>query len=179
MDKTQKQEEIKLMTEHLNKAQAFFVADYRGLTVADITKLRRDLHDTGATSKVTKNTLVKRSIDSTLANRNAGEAGKLKGLLEGTNFFVLADSDVVSPAKVLAKFAAGNQKLKIKGAWFEDKFLDPSGVDSLSKMPSKEELIGKLLGLLNAPATQALRLLQAPASSLVRLLGAYQEKIKG
>lgn len=178
MDRADKIAEIDLLTGYFSKAQVALCADFRGLTVQQVTTLRKNLRGAGATARVTKNTLARRSFSA--ANGGANEA-QLKGfidLLEGPSVLVFSEEDPVAPAKVLAAFAKeSNEKLAIKGAWFEGQCLDRKGVEALSKMPSREEILATLLATIAAPATQLVRLLNEPGSQVARVLEARRAKL--
>jgi len=178
MNRQEKSEEIKSLGESFAAAQIAMCADYRGLTVAQMTDLRRELKASGAVGKVVKNTLAKVSIAEVLKEADAAEREKFLQLFNGPSFVVFANDEAVSPAKVLAKFAKNFEVLELKGAWFEGGFVDQSGIKQLSEMPSKEELFAKLLYLLSAPATQIVRLLAAPATQIARVLDAHRAKLQ-
>ena len=149
--------------EKFKTAKMAIVTDYRGLSVAQMTRLRRAVRDASGEYRVIKNTLVRRALKDTAY-------GALDRLLEGPNGWVFAYEDPVMLSKALVKFADDHDKLRIKGGVFEGKFMDPAGVKVLSQMPSKPELQAKLLALLNAPATQLVRLIQEPGARVVRLI---------
>lgn len=147
----------------LMSAKMAVVTDYRGLSVAQMTRLRREIRDASGEYQVIKNTLIRRALKDTAF-------GNLEKLLEGPNGWVFAYEDPVVLSKALCKFADDNDKLKIKGAVFEGQFMDPAGIKVLSQMPSKPELQAKLLAMINAPATQLVRLIQEPGARVARLL---------
>jgi len=178
MNRQEKVEEIKSIGDSLSAAQIAMCADYRGLTVDQMTKLRRELKANGAVGKVVKNTLAKVSIAEVLKEADAAEREKFMELFNGPSFVVFANDEAVSPAKVLAKFAKDFEALELKGGWFEDGFVDQAGLKQLSEMPSREELYAKLLHLLTAPATQLVRLLAAPATQFARVLEAQRAKLE-
>lgn len=176
MDRIQKQEEIENVSQRLARAQLALCADYRGLTVSQVTTLRRNLKNAGATARVVKNKLARRSAEASI---NGADKEQFLEVFKGPSFVVFADIDPVAPAKVLAEFAKTNNKFSIKGAWVDGKFLDVSQVEALSKMPGKQELLAQLLSLINAPATRLVGLLQAPGSQMVRLLEAQRKNLEG
>ncbi|RMG40166.1 MAG: 50S ribosomal protein L10 [Candidatus Dadabacteria bacterium] len=178
MERAQKDQIIKEMSDGVKTAQIVFCADYRGLTVAEMTELRRGLRESGARGQVIKNTLAKRAIKAAVGDVEEEELEKLLAVFEGPSFVVLSEDNAVSPAKVLANFAKDHKALQIKGAWYENAFVDPAGVEAISKMPSKEELQARLLQVLQGPATQVVQLLKAPARQLVMLLEAYRKKLE-
>ena len=155
-------------TERLSRASLGIVTEYRGLTVAQLNRLRRDLQGAGASYRVTKNTLTRRAIRETAF-------AELDQFLRGPTGLVTAAKDPVAVAKILVRFAEQNDKLKSSGGVLDGEPLVASSVSALAKLPSREVLIGQLLGLLQGPATQLLRTIQEPAASLVRLLGAIEK----
>jgi len=155
----------------LKSAKMAIVTEYRGLSVAQMTRLRREIRGVSGEYQVIKNTLVRRALKDTAF-------GDLEKLLEGPNGWVFAYDDPVVLSKTLIKFADSNDKLAIKGGMFEGRFMDTAGVKVLSQMPSKPELQAKLLAMINAPATQLLRTIQEPGAQMVRLLESLR-KTKG
>jgi len=147
----------------LKSAKMAIVTEYRGLSVAQMTRLRREIRGVSGEYQVIKNTLVRRALKDTAF-------GDLEKLLEGPNGWVFAYDDPVVLSKTLIKFADSNDKLAIKGGMFDGRFMDTAGVKVLSQMPSKPELQAKLLAMINAPATQLLRTIQEPGAQMVRLL---------
>ena len=159
----EKAETVTSVHKLLKSAKMAIVTEYRGLSVAQITRLRREIRQASGEYRVIKNTLVRRALQDTVF-------GDLEELLEGPNGWVFAYEDPVILSKALIKFADDNDKLKIKGGVFEGKFMDTAGVKVLSQMPSKPELQAKLLAMINAPATQLVRLIQEPGARVVRLV---------
>ena len=159
----EKAETVAAIHQRLKSAKMAIVTEYRGLTVAQMTRLRREIRDVSGEYQVIKNTLVHRALDGTAF-------GDLEKLLEGPNGWVFAYEDPVVLSKVLVKFADDNDKLAIKGGIFEGQFMEPAKVKVLAQMPSKPELQAKLLALIQAPATQLVRLVQEPGAQMVRLL---------
>jgi large subunit ribosomal protein L10 len=159
----EKAETVAAVHERLKTAKMAIITEYRGLSVAQMTRLRREIRQASGEYQVIKNTLVRRALQDTIF-------GDLEKLLEGPNGWVFAYEDPVVLSKALIKFADDNDKLKIKGGVFEGKFMDTAGVKVLSQMPSKPELQAKLLATINAPATQLVRLIQEPGARVVRLM---------
>ena len=155
----------------LKTAKLAIVTEYRGLTLAQMTKLRREIREASGEYQVIKNTLAERALEGT-------SFGHLEKLLQGPNGWVFAYEDPVVLSKALIKFADDNDKLQIKGGVFEGQFMDRAGVKALSQMPSKPELQARLLATINAPATQLLRTIQEPGAQMVRLLESLR-KTKG
>jgi large subunit ribosomal protein L10 len=180
MDKAEKQAELEFLNGHFTKAQIAFCSDYRGLTVAQVTKLRKELRKAGAEACVVKNTLGRLSATKTLTPnaKSAAELEKFTKVLKGPSMVVFSNSDPVAPAKVLTDFAKGHDKLKIKGAYFEGAFMDTAGVQALSKMPGRTELLSMLLRVISAPATQIVRLLNAPGTQVTRVIDAHRQNLE-
>ena len=158
-----KAETVNAVHQRLKAAKMAIVTEYRGLSVAQMTRLRREIRNASGEYQVIKNTLVRRALDGTAF-------GDLAKLLEGPNGWVFAYDDPVILSKALIKFGDDHDKLRIKGGVFEGRFMDPASVKVLSQMPSKPELQAKLLAMINAPATQLLRLVQEPGARMVRVL---------
>jgi len=159
----EKSETVGAVHERLRAAKMAIVTEYRGLTVAQMTRLRREVRQASGEYQVIKNTLVRRALKDTAY-------GDLERLLQGPNGWVFAYDDPVMLTKALVKFANDNDKLAIKGGVFEGQFMDSAKVKVLAQMPSKPELQAKLLAMINAPATQLVRLIQEPGARVVRLL---------
>jgi large subunit ribosomal protein L10 len=167
----EKAETVAAVHQLLKSAKMAIVTEYRGLSVAQMTNLRREIRGASGEYQVIKNTLVRRALKDTAF-------GDLEKLLEGPNGWVFGYDDPVVLSKTLIKFADGNDKLAIKGGMFEGRFMDSTGVKALSQMPSKPELQARLLAMINAPTTQLLRTIQEPGARMVRLLESLR-KTKG
>jgi len=177
MDRAQKQEEIKFFSEHFSAAEVALCADYRGLTVAQLTNIRREFAKRGVACKVMRNTLSKIAAKEVLKDCDQSEVEKFTDMFRGPSFVIFVPNDCVGSAKVSEKFAQDLEKFVLKGAWFDGKFLDSAGISQLAKMASREETLGMLLNLINTPATQLVRLLNAPAQQMVQLVSAYKDKL--
>lgn len=149
-------------------SDAVVFTHYHGLTVSQITELRRTLRAKGAGFKVVKNTLFK------IAAGNANV--EISNDMVTGPVAIAYSSDPVAAAKGVMEFAKGNDNLKIIGAVVTGQLLSPKDIDKLSKLPSLDELRGKIVGLLQAPATKIAAVLQAPAGGLARVVGAYGAK---
>jgi large subunit ribosomal protein L10 len=168
MDRTQKAETVESLNGLFAGAGAVVVAHYTGMTVAEMGELRTRMRNSGASFKVAKNRLAKLAVEGTQAH---GIADLFKGPT-GIGY----SADPVTVAKVLVAYAKENQKLKILGGVAVGSVLDPEGVKALAELPSLDALRGKILGLLQAPATKIAGVLQAPAGQLARVIGAYANK---
>ncbi|MFA4969039.1 MAG: 50S ribosomal protein L10 [Sulfuritalea sp.] len=148
-------------------AQSIIVAEYRGLGVVDLTALRANARKNGVYLRVVKNTLVRRAIAGTPFE---GLSAKLVGpLIYGIS------RDPVAAAKLLNDFAKGNDKLAIKIGAMPNYVMDVAGVKALATMPSREELLSKLLGTMQAPITQFVRTLNEVPTKFVRGLAAVRD----
>ena len=181
MDRAEKQTELGLLVDKFTKAQVAVCADYRGLTVAEITRLRSELRKTGSEGRVVRNTLARLAVSKVATGEDVkqGEVERFLGTLVGPTLVVTCDQDPIAPTKVLAKFAKDNQKFRVKGCWLDGAFVDAAGVDSLSKMPGREETFAMLLSLINEPATRLVRVLSEPGAQLARVVEAYRKKLGG
>ena len=136
----------------INGAQSVVVVDYRGLTVAEDTQLRKQLREAGVSYKVYKNTLVSRAVEGT-------EFESLRDVLEGPSAFAVSTTDATAPARILAKFAKTAKALEIKAGVVEGTYYDAEGMKAIAEVPSREELLSKLLGSLQSPITNLARVL--------------------
>ena len=153
----------------LNASPFFIVVEYKGLKVGPITELRKRLAKAGAEMHIVKNSMFR------LAAKEAGVAD-LNGALTGQIAVVTGQKDVSVAAKVIKTFAAEFEKPKVKFGYLNNQRLETAEIMTLADLPSLEVLRGKLLGLLNTPATRLVQLLQTPASQLARVLKAKAEK---
>ncbi len=149
------------------QAQAIIVAEYRGLTVGQVTALRATARKAGVYLRVLKNTLVRRAVDGTPFE-------KLQSAMVGPLIYGVS-KDPVSAAKVLFDFAKANDKLVIKAGAMANYVMDANGVKALATMPSREELLAKLLGTMQAPITQFVRTLNEVPTKFVRGLAAVRD----
>ncbi len=168
MSRAQKEVEIKELNERFTNDELVVVTHYSGLNVAEISQLRTQLREEGASFKVTKNSLTKLALKGT-------KFEALNDMFTGPTG-VATSKDPVAAAKVAHKFAKGNKNLVIIGGALGEMVLDASGVEAIAKLPSLDELRSKLVGLLQAPATKLAGLMQAPARDLVGVTKAYGEK---
>lgn len=168
MDRTQKQDAVAALNQVFQDSTLVVVTHQTGLTVSESTDLRRRMRDAGATFKVTKNRLTLRALEGTQFN---GLAPMFVGPTA-----IAYSTDPVAAAKVAVEFSKKNDKLVVLGAGFGDELLDADRVKALAALPSLDELRGKLVGLMQAPAGNIARVLQAPAGQLARVMGAYGSK---
>jgi large subunit ribosomal protein L10 len=155
LNRSEKEAVISEVTSLAAKAQTLVLAEYRGITVAAMTKLRSDARGAGVTLSVLKNTLARRAV--------AGSAFEV-GSDQMTGPLIYGFSvDAVAAAKVVAEFAKTNDKLVIRGGVYGGKALDVNGVKTLASIPSKEVLLAQLLGLMQSPISRTARVLAALA----------------
>jgi len=159
----EKRRQMAEFQEKLKSAKMAVLTEYRGLTVAQMARLRRELRQVSGEYKVIKNTLGVQALKGTTY-------GPLEKLLEGPTGWVFAYEDPVVLSKVLVKFFEEHPKLTIKAGLLEGALLSREQLKGLAKMPSRPELLAKLLALMQAPAVQLLRLVQEPGARVVRLL---------
>ncbi len=167
-DREEKAQQVAQVREKFQAAKMAIVTEYRGLTVAQMTRLRRDIRQASGEYQVIKNTLVRRALEETVY-------GSLARFLEGPTGWVFGYDDPVTLSKILVKFVEENEKLAIKGALLDGEFMDQAKVKVLAKMPSRSELQAKLLAVMQAPAVQFLRLIQEPGARMVRLVEALRK----
>ncbi len=168
MDRTAKADLVSTLNGVFNQSAVVVVAHYKGLTVADMQKLRSQMKQAGATVKVTKNSLAGIALEGT-------DVASIKPLLKGPTLLAYS-GDPVAAAKVAVDFSKTNDKLVILGGAMGTTALNPDGVKALASLPSLDELRAKLVGLIQAPATKIAQLSTAPAAKLARVFGAYAKK---
>ena len=138
------------ISEFIDGAQSVVAVDYRGLTVAQDTELRKSLREAGVVYKVYKNTFLTRAFEGT-------DFAQLDQVLEGPTAVAISKDDATAPARVLAKFAKTAPALEIKAGVVEGTFYDATGMQSISNIPSREELLSKFLGSIQSPITNFAR----------------------
>jgi large subunit ribosomal protein L10 len=168
VDRAQKRELVASLNEVFKDTGVIVVAHYSGLSVAQMTELRSKMREAGGRVKVTKNRLAKRALEGT-------EVAGIADLLTGPTCFAYSEDPVAAP-KVAVNFAKEHENLVILGGAMGPTMLDPDGVKSLASLPSLDELRGKLVGLLQAPAGKIARVLNAPADQLARVIAAKAEQ---
>lgn len=149
-----KQPIIDEIAQSVKDAKAAVLVDYRGLTVAEDTLLRRNLREAGVKYKVYKNTFMKRAFENT-------DFAQLDDLLDGPSALAISgEDDVAAAPRVLANFAKDVDKLQIKGGVVEGTLYDEAGIKEIAKIPSRDTLLSKLLGSLQSPITNFARVIQ-------------------
>lgn len=167
MDRAQKQKLVETLQQDLADTVCVVVTHQSGLTVAEATQLRRQMRSAGARYRVTKNRLARRALSGTSFEQ-------LAALFTGPTAIAFS-RDPVAAAKVTVEFANRNDKLTVVGGGLAGQMIDAAGVRELALLPSLDELRGRLVGLLVAPATRMARVLQAPAGQIARVLAAHAE----
>jgi large subunit ribosomal protein L10 len=168
VDRAEKREVVTALHDVFAKTGVVVVAHYAGLSVADMTKLRSEMRSAGGRVKVAKNRLVKLALEGT-------HAKGIAELLKGPTCLAYSEDPVAAP-KVAVKFAKGNEKFVILGGAMGPTVLDAKGVNSLASLPSLDALRGKLIGLIQAPASKIARVLNEPGGQLARVFAAYGKK---
>ena len=168
MDRSQKADAVAQLSEVFAQSGVVVVTRNLGLTVAESTDLRAKMREAGATYQVAKNRLAK------IALKDTDYAG-IEEYLSGPTALAYSE-DPVAAAKAVVEFAKTNDRLEVVGGSMGSQVLDEAGVRSLASMPSLDELRGKLVGLVNAPATKIAQVVNAPANKLARVFGAYAAK---
>ena len=153
-----KQPIVQEISDAINGAQSVVVVDYRGLTVAQDTELRKKLRAEGITYKVYKNTLVSRAVEGT-------EFESLREVLEGPSAFAISTEDATAPARVIAEFAKKAPKLEIKAGVVEGTYFDANGMKEISSIPSRDVLLGRLFGSMQSPIANLARVLNQIAEN--------------
>ena len=171
MNRSEKAEAIVELNQIFKDANLMVVTRQSGLTVQEVTDLRRKVRAAGASYKVAKNRLTLRALEGTRFTA-------LGSLFKGPTAIAYSE-DPVAAAKVIAAFAKDNDKLSIVGGALGENTLDVAGVQALATLPSLDALRSKIIGLLQAPATKVAVVLAAPAGQLARVFGAYGAKEDG
>lgn len=172
MNRAEKIESARELEGDLQRASVAVLAEYRGLTVTEMNRLRRAVRDADGRCRVAKNTLAKRSIAKTGYK-------VMEPLLRGPLAMIIGFGDPVALAKVAVKLADEMPKLELKGGVLDGALLPASEVKALATLPPREVVLAQLLGLLQAPASRLLRTLNEPAAQLARLVDALGKRAGG
>jgi large subunit ribosomal protein L10 len=168
----QKEEILKDTQERIADVRGFYLADFSGLTVESITRLRKQCRDQGVQFRVIKNTLLRRAF-------NARGITELDAYLKGNTGLVFSPSSETAPAKILADFAKENEKLKVKAAVLDGRLFDGKAVARLAALPSREVLLSQVLSTFIAPMTQFLAAVNAALATPANMADAlHREKSK-
>jgi len=169
VNKEAKGKVVSELSELLKSSKATFVADYRGMDVEAVNKLRGELRQLGVDYRVAKNTLLKLAAKGT-------DAECLNALLQGPTAVAFASEDPVAPAKVLADLAKASKFFELKGGVMGSQALSVDDINALAELPSREVLLAKVLGSINAPVSNFVGVLAAVPRSLVQVLAAIQDQ---
>ncbi len=169
MANAQNTEMLEAVKADLTDLSAMWVVDYRGLTVKEIQALRRSIREAGATMTVYKNTIMHIGLE---------QAGlpAIDDVLAGPSAFVFSGEDPVASAKALKDFAKTNNKLEIKGGIMDGQAVDAEQVNAIASLPSREELIAKLLGTISNPLVKTVRVLNGPMEAFARCVSAIADQ---
>lgn len=168
LNRNEKQVVIDEVSAQLSEAQSIVVAEYRGIDVASVTVLRKKARESGVYLRVLKNTLVTRAIKDT-------NFQQLEDKLVGPLIYAIS-KDPVAAAKVLSSFAKENEKIVLKAGALPGSILDSNGIKQLATMPSREELLSKLMGTMQAPIAKFVRTLNEVPTKFVRGLAAVRDQ---
>jgi large subunit ribosomal protein L10 len=168
MNRAEKKALIENVNTRLGESEIALVVHNKGLTVAEMTQLRRNVREAGAQFKIVKNRLAKLAVKDT-------QFEGMTDLLKGPSA-IATSSDPVSIAKSLVDFAKTNDRLVIIGGSFGSQRLDAKAIEALAKLPSLKELRAKIVGILQTPATRNACVLQAPGSQVARVISAKSQK---
>lgn len=168
-NREEKKQIVEELKDKLNQVKAAIFTDYRGLNVEEITELRKQLREAGIEYKVVKNTLTR--IAAKDINMDF-----LEEYLTGPTAIAFSFEDPVTPAKILSKFASSHKALDIKAGLVEGKLIDAEGIKALADLPSREVLIAKVIGGMQAPISGLVCVLNGPMRGLVYALKAIQDK---
>lgn len=169
MPNAQNKANLDLLKADLEGVNAIWVVDYRGLTVKEVQALRASIREADARMKVYKNTIMHIALEEL-------ELPNLDAVLEGPSAFVFAGEDPVASAKALKDFAKKNKNLEIKGGMMDGSFVTAAQVDAIASLPSREELIAKLLGTISNPMVKTVRVLNGPMEAFARCVSAIADQ---
>ena len=169
MARPEKVAEVQAITERLQAAQSMVLADFTGLTVLQMTDFRSQCRAKNVECRVVKNRLARIAADN-------AELAFLKEHLEGPTALVMGAESQVDPAKIVMEFAKTNEAMKVKGGLVDGQFLEPDQVVALSKTPSMDELIAKMMGSINSPAGGLVGVVNGVAGALCRVIDAVAKQ---
>jgi large subunit ribosomal protein L10 len=165
MARPEKVAEVQAIASRIEAAQSMVLADFTGLTVEQMTVFRRTCREKAVECRVVKNRLARIAAD------NSGLAA-MKDHLTGPTAIVFGAESQVDPAKLVVDFAKDNEAMEIKGGFVDGEFLDTAKVVALSKVPSREELLAKMMGSINSPASGLVGTINGVAAALARVIDA-------
>lgn len=169
MNREEKENIVEELSGKFAKAKIAIVTDYRGLTVAAFQEVRRELKKSNSEIRVAKNTLIRKAVKGT-------QFESMESYLTGTTAVAVSYADPIAPAKILVEFVKNNQKMEIKGAVLDGKMLTQEEIVSLSKLPSKEVLLSKLLSVMLAVPTNFVQVLSGVPRKMLYMLQAIKDQ---
>ena len=161
---------LKKVQENVAKSKSILLSDFKGVNSKDLTSFREDIRSKGGEVFVSKNTLLKIALKGMEGDEKASDS------LAGQTVAVVAYEDPISTIKAFFDFAKKVENLKAKGGFFESKFVDEKGLIEISKLPSKEELIGRLIGSMNSPVYKFVNTLNQSKSKIVYVLSSISSQ---
>ena len=170
MKRSEKKEFVQKLKDELDSSSSVIVAHYSGLTVAESQELRSEMRNNGAKFKVTKNRLAKLAIEQT-------QFKDMTDLFTGPTAIAYSD-DPVAPAKVAVNFDKKYEKFKIIGGGYDGEKINLDRINFLATLPSMDQLRGKIVGLISAPAQKVAALMKEPSAQLARLIGAQEKSLE-
>lgn len=168
LTRAQKEEQVTVLREKFDRATCVYVADYRGVDVQSVNQLRSRIHTEGEGNyeyRVTKNAVLRRAAAETSIE-------PLVDSFEGPSAIAISYTDPVGLAKILVDFAKDNEVFELRAGVLDGRAIEPAEIGTLATLPSLDELRGKLVGLLLAPATKLVRLISEPGGQIARVLAA-------
>lgn len=162
-------EQLELLSEKFSRAKAVYFTNYLGLKVSEITELRSSFYDSGVEYIVAKNTILKLAAQK---NKIQG----LEGLLSGATAIAISYDEPVSPAKVIKDFNEENDLPSVKGILFDGDVLPGSDLERLAEMPSKEEMLSKLISMLHSPVQKFVSTISSPMQNMLGVINNLKEK---
>lgn len=165
MNRTEKEQIVQELAGRLKETQATFLADYRGINVEQVTNLRRELTQAGVEYRVVKNNLLKLAAQDT-------PAVDLQNYCAGPTAIAMSGDDPIAPAKILSKYAKEIEAFELKAGVLDGKLLSVADINALAALPSREEMLAKMLSSMNAPVTNFVGTMAAIPRSLVQVLNA-------
>ena len=172
MPRSEKVERVDELKERLGAADSILLTEYRGLTVTDISELRRSLAEGGASFAVVKNTLMRRAAEESAM-------AELESLLEGPTAVAFVEGDAVAAAKRLVDAIKRYPALVLKGGFMEGRVLSAADARALADLDSREVMLSKIAGLMKGEMSRAASMFQSAQSKFLSLLEAYKEKVPG
>ena len=170
MNRSEKKDFVQKLKEELNSSSSVIVAHYSGITVDETDQLRKEMRNNGAKFKVTKNRLTKLALEDTQFN-------SIADLFTGPTAIAYSE-DPVAPAKVAVSFEKKFENFKIIGGGYDGEKMDNNKINFLATLPSMDELRGKILGLISAPAQKIASVVKEPAGKMARMMSAQSRKLE-